>query len=164
MRDDDDDSEDVVPCPYCGTEEDCEHLLAIIDKTFNECGGGYACDRYEEFGQIIEGSFGKFLRQGERKRFKWGDKEIQELWFSAVENYSPEDGEVSLDRDVLTALIINLLEVSRGVHSGSVSDDSGPGLSSVVCVFHANNPKKVFDSALSKLKVRLRKVDHRVRS
>jgi len=153
-------SEGVVPCPHCGTEGNCPHLLALIDETFNECADGYGYARYDEFRAAIEDSFGRLLSDGSRKRLKWGDKQIQKLWHRAVENYSSEDSEVTLDPDVLTVLIVDLLETSGGKrYSGSVSDDGGPGLSSVYCVFHAKNPKRVFDSALSMLKDRLREAE-----
>jgi hypothetical protein len=153
-------SEDVVPCPHCGTEGDCPHLLTLIDETFNECADGYAYVRYDEFRVAIEDSFGRLLSNGSRKGFKWGDKQIQMLWHHAVENHSSEDSEVSLDPDVLTVLIVDLLKTSGGErYSGPVSDDGGPGFSSVYCLFHAENPERVFDSALSKLKARLRKAE-----
>ena len=32
-------------CVICGSSEDCEHLVACIDRTFAECEGGALCDR-----------------------------------------------------------------------------------------------------------------------
>ena len=29
----------VIRCPYCGSEEDCEHTLAVIDTTWAVCEG-----------------------------------------------------------------------------------------------------------------------------
>ena len=155
--------EGVVPCPHCGAEEEnCPHLLALIDETFSECGGGYASTRCEEFSEVIEDSLSKLLRKSKRKRVRWNDKEIQELWHYALKNYSPEDGEVSLDPSAVTNLIVKSLKSSGGEYSGPVYEEGGPGLSSVLCLLYAEKPKKAFDAALSKLKARLRKANHSV--
>lgn len=153
----DESSEDLVVCPCCGQQDDCPHLLAVFDISFNECSGGFAYDRYQEFHEAIENSFGKLLKKNARDDIKWGDKDLTELWNYAAKGYFPKDGEVSLDPDVLTRLIINLLEASGGErYTGSVSEAGGPGFTSTICLFHAKNPQSVFESALSKLQARLR--------
>lgn len=156
----DEDSREPIRCPYCGTEGDCPHLLAAIDETFNECSGGYASDCYQEFRMVIDNSFGRLLQKGVRDDLTRESGELHELWNYAVKDYDSEDGEVSIDPYVLTRLIINLLEVSGGKkYPGSIYDGSAPGFTSVICVFHAQRPQSVFETALSELKARLRKID-----
>ena len=70
----DEDSEDLVVCPYCGRSEDCPHLLAVIDKTFNECSDGYAYGRYREFHEAIEKSFGGLLKKRGAGRYQVGQQ------------------------------------------------------------------------------------------
>lgn len=58
----DSDSHEAIRCPYCGSLDDCQHLLAVVDETFGECLGGYAFDRYFEFREMVEGTLRKLLR------------------------------------------------------------------------------------------------------
>lgn len=36
----DDDDNQESPCPYCGSVDDCPHVLLVIDKTFRTAEGG----------------------------------------------------------------------------------------------------------------------------
>jgi hypothetical protein len=38
----------VVPCPYCGSSDDCPHLLLFVDKTFRAAVGGSLMDAFNE--------------------------------------------------------------------------------------------------------------------
>jgi hypothetical protein len=154
----DEDTGEEIPCPYCGQVADCDHLLAMIDQSFNECCGGYAFDRYEEFQTVIQTAFGRLLRLGKHKECPWSEETLCDLWQSAREAYATgdEDEDVSLDEYLLTGLIIEVLADAGGVrYSGSIHDPGPPGFSSTLTVFHAKNPQSVFDIALANLQLRL---------
>jgi hypothetical protein len=38
----------VIPCPYCGSADDCHHLLLFVDKTFRAAVGGLLMDAFNE--------------------------------------------------------------------------------------------------------------------
>jgi hypothetical protein len=152
----DSDKNEVIRCPYCGSEEDCSHNLAVIDETFNECQGGYSYERFHEFHRVAEEYFLQQLCKGTPKVSGRRDKLIGELWTHAVDNYAPGDEEISLDRYVLTDLIINLLEGAGG-QTRFFSEYGPPGFSSAMCMLYAKKPKIVFEAALAKLRARLKK-------
>ena len=149
----DEDSGEEIRCFYCGSTEDCPHLLAVIDRSFIECTGGWAYDRYDEFSSAIESSFLPLLSPGAGQSVEWGRPELAELWQSASEAYSEEDDFVSLDGYVLTRLIVELLEMAGGEQpSGSIDDGGGPGYASSISLFYARDPQQVFERALARLK------------
>jgi len=149
------DTDEAIQCPHCGSEDDCPHLLAVIDRSFLECSGGYAYDRFDEFRTTVEGSFLKQLQMGTTSSKTWNDEHVRELWIGAMEEYS-KTGELCIDGYVLFRLIVNLLEEAGGdEHRGPIVDDGGPGFSSAITLFYANNPQEVFARAVSDLKDRL---------
>jgi hypothetical protein len=87
MRDEDTGKE--IRCPYCASKDDCAHFLALIDQTFNECSGGYACERYHEFRTLIEAEFLRLFRRGDHKGCLWISGTLRELWEYAYESHSP---------------------------------------------------------------------------
>jgi hypothetical protein len=174
----DEDTGEEPRCDYCGAKSDCKHLLAVIDRSFLECYGGYAFDRFDEFTEIITKAFMSVLRT-ESYEHRWKDDDLNDLWDYTVENYVPdedlyfEDEEeaeeyydnchnyewnVHLSGDNLYDLIIQLFEDAGGEsHPGSLVNGEGPGMTSTVYQYYAEFPQKVFEKALSILKKRLKK-------
>jgi hypothetical protein len=149
-----------IRCPYCASSEDCTHFLALIDRTFNECSGGYACERYHEFQTLIEAAFLRLFRRGDHKGCSWSSETLRQLWEYASASHSQNDDEVSLDQYALTRLIIELFEAAGAVeYPGSIESSGAPGYCSAWTLFHAKNPRTVFEAALSKLKVLLKSPD-----
>ena len=149
----DEDSGEAIQCPYCGSEGHCKHLLAVIDRSFLECSGGYAFDRFHEFRKKIEGAFLKKLALGTSPAVKWHDDLLDDLWTYAQDNYSREDEySVEIDRDTLFRLIVELLRESDGdEYPGTIDDGGAPGFSSAIALFHAASPAAVFDKAIALL-------------
>jgi hypothetical protein len=143
-----------VPPPMNAPDE-CAHLVAIIDIHSHDYQGGYVYEHHHEFQEAIEACFRPLLRDGGQQEDRWSDSDVIELWNEAVESYLPHDEYVSLDRDIMTRLVINLLKKAGAVeHVGS--DDPGvPGFSSSVSVLHALSPEKAFKAAVALLKERL---------
>jgi hypothetical protein len=151
----DEDTGDAVECPFCGSEDDCPHLLAVLDRSFNECNGGYAYSRFHEFAERITETFERELKAGRKARKPEEDGLVAELWEYAVEAY-PESKEVELDDDVLFNLVAELFDDAGGEeYPGSIIVEGGPGYTSALTVFHAEDPARVFERALSGLQQRL---------
>src|SRR5262249_328978 len=104
-----------IRCPYCASSDDCTHCLALIDRTFNECSGGYAYERYHEFQTLIEAAVVRLFRRGDHKGCPWGSETLRELWKYACKAHSLKSDDVSVDQYVLTRLIIELFEVPGAV-------------------------------------------------
>jgi len=154
------DSEQIICCPYCRAtyEVGCEHTLAIVDETFNECHGDLASEQYDEFRTIIEGHFLRLLKSGQREGLSWDDVNVNELWNVVREDYSPQDEELSVDMFAFTNLFIKLLEVAGGKrYPNSLIEGYGPGMTSVIRLFYAEDPARVFEVARSELEARLHK-------
>ena len=146
---------DEIICPFCGSSDECHHLLALIDQTFSECSGGYLCDRYHIFRELINTAFVRLLRKGGSKQHLRRSDELSELWRYARAAYSPGDEDVALDEYVLTRLIIELLTAAGGVRYRPIESDGASGYCSAWALFHANNPQAVFEAALADLNLRL---------
>jgi hypothetical protein len=160
----DEDSGEIIRCPYCESDGDCEHLLAVIDHSFLECSGGYAFDRLDDLHEMIERAFLKYLRQSDvgkqpqQLNVTWSNEFLEELWAYAEEKYPSEDDKdsVEIDGDVFFRLITDLLQEAGGdEYFGSIDDDGGPGFSSEITLFHAREPAAVFDNAMALLSQRL---------
>lgn len=93
---------------------------------------------------------------------------MDELWNETVGNFSSEEklsfekGEESvdlyIDTDILYDLIMVLFEDAGGEKfEAPESPDEIPNYSSVIYLFYAKSPEKVFAKALSILKKRLKK-------
>jgi hypothetical protein len=84
----DEDTGEEIRCPYCESDDDCPHLLAVFDRAFGECLGGYAFDRFGELEGVIQERFVTLLDRGEPGKYSWNDPEIAELWTYAMEQYT----------------------------------------------------------------------------
>ena len=152
MRTEDEDTGEAIRCPYCETEDWCKHYFAAIDRSFLECSGGYARERFDELSKLIEAAFRKHLQSKQKPTIKWEDYHLQDLW----DNVETESGgnEVYLDGSMLIELIVELFGEADTVELDGVEDD-GPGLCSAMSIFYAEDAKKAFDQALADLSGRL---------
>jgi hypothetical protein len=151
----DDDTGEEIRCSYCSSADDCEHLLAVIDRTFLECSAGYASARFLEFSETIDAEFLERLNRGWSGRGKWSERPLADLWKHASEEWVAGK-DVSLDPYILFALLVDLLEAAGGErYAGPVHDGEAPGFSSAITLLYAKQPRAVFDSALLNLKERL---------
>jgi len=147
----------VIRCPYCGSEEDCEHTLAVIDTTWAVCEGGYSYKRFDEFGTAIEEYFLQQLRKGTRNVSGRRDRLIGELWNHAVEKYSP-GGRRNLDWTLRIDGVDHRPIRGVGCKTGHIWIDHGlPGFACAYRTFYAKKPKTVFEAALAELRARLKK-------
>ncbi len=148
----------TIKCPNCGSKGDCKHLLAVIDQTFLECHGGYAFDRFNEFSQKIEKSFLTRLHATSEKLVRWDDDTINEIWSYAKKTYTKENEDwVDITGSDLFLLIDDLLFEAGGYeYPGSIGDEGGPGSSSSITLFYADNPESVFNNAIKSLSLRLK--------
>jgi hypothetical protein len=151
----DEDSGEEILCPYCSQAEDCPHRLALIDRTFCDCTSGYCANRYSEFSDLLEAAFCGRLKSGTTREYSWDDSDLDDIWKCAFDQYKGDEC-VCIDCDVLARLVIDLLDRAGGEeYPGSIEDDGGPGCSSALTLFYAENPVAVTDAAILELKTRL---------
>lgn len=149
----DEDTGEEIRCPYCGSDEDCPHLLVLFDRTFGECLGGYAFGRYEELEGLIQEAFLELLERGTPEKYSWSDPDIAELWANAMEQYTPGDDDVWLDDGVFLGVLSDILNTR---HDRINAESDEPGGLSAVDLFYVLEPEKAFETALADLRLHLR--------
>jgi hypothetical protein len=137
-----------VSCPYCESEGDCTHLLALIDP-LNYSLDGRASGLDREFSHRIRAAFLRLLGEG-KTELEWESEEITELWEWAEGNWSDGDEEVAIDEDVLFRLLIEALEMfASHVDSGSLLE--GFGVETEYTFIYDDDPVRVIDEAIQYL-------------
>lgn len=153
----DENTNDAIVCPYCGAAESCEHLLAVLDRTFGECLGGFAYERFGEFTDQVETAFAKALGADDVEDVDWDTDDLRELWEIARESHDAKNGDFALESTVLIRVVADLfLDAGGDEYANPESDGELPGMSSAPGVFHAKDPKTVFAKAREGLAVFLR--------
>ena len=85
-----DEGESDNMCPYCSSEEDCEHLLLSVDLTFREAGGGDLYKAFKSKWSAILEEFGEKTDFDEREEFDSLLYLVSDL--SDAERYSEIEG------------------------------------------------------------------------
>ena len=137
-----------LSCPYCGSDGDCTHLLALIDPQ-NYSLGGRASGLDREFSHRIQSSFLPRLSEGETG-LQWDSEEVTELWEWASSNWSEGDVEVEIDEDVLFRLLSAALEkFASHVDYGSILE--GFGVETEYTFIYDDDPVRVVDETVQYL-------------
>ncbi len=152
----DEETGETVCCPFCDSENECPHLVTIIDATNLECFGGQG-DLLEACSDLVRESLQKRLANGLRKS-PWKDSELREIWDYARSQYREQENYIDVDCDILLRLLGDLLS-ENGAEEPALSIEpdgaDSPGSSSVLRPFYAENPKKVVAAVLADLRSRL---------
>lgn len=147
----DEDSNEKIKCMFCGSTDDCEHLLAILDRSFNECCGGYLLNYYYQFQYIVEKAFSDIEKNCPNLKPSWDNYFISELWNKKMHDMPLSNYPVSVDEYILSRLIKELLTECGGYeYMGPIAGENEdiPGFSSALTIIYAENPKSVYENAL----------------
>jgi len=137
-----------VSCPYCSSDGDCPHLLALIDP-LNYSLGGRASGLDREFTHRIQDVFLRLL-SGHKTQLAWKSEEITELWEWAEDNWSDEDEQVEIDEIVLFRLLSGVLEkLGSHVDYGGILE--GFGVETQYTFIYDDDPVRVIDEAVQYL-------------
>ena len=137
-------------CPICNSEEECDHLLVIIDRTSRCTTGGFAFEKEHQFMELIHESFLPLLNNEASPKFE--NQYLTKLWEYESKNYENDSSYVEFDHNVHFDLIEDLFK-SFGAEQSAGYDESGmPGFSSVERFYFVKEPKKAFQESLNKLK------------
>jgi hypothetical protein len=150
----DEDTGDAIICPTCGSEGECPHLLAVLDRSFQTCVGGYALDRFQKFEDMIRKAFTERIRAGSDPGPSWAHRELDEMWKYAVDQTSDSeemDAEIDIDGDPLFRLVAALLDREGVVELYAIEGDDMPGFTSAMSVLYADDAENAFETALADL-------------
>lgn len=156
--------ESAPPCPFCGVfDDECEHQLAIIDRSFLDFYGGLLWGKWEEIQELIEAAL-RERRAANRpfkpSRFEYLNSLIEMAWASMEADVDKPAGEVvdpELDQHVFFDFLIEILNSTAGVKPDTSYEDGAPGYSSVVDSFWSENPTAAFEEMMRVLKDELAK-------
>jgi hypothetical protein len=113
---------------------------------------GYAFEHYGELRGVVEGAFRQLLKRGTRKKHPFSDPVVAEMWrYSQNQRRPKEDEDVELDDPAFNDLIVRLLQEAGTVQHDGVDHPGILGYEATLHVFHAQNPKTVYEAVLSKL-------------
>ena len=138
-------------CPYCGSGDDCPHLLAVFDITFGECNGGHCFNKIPEVTEAVEEAFRKALSAENLEDVSWGNYYLDETWQTALTEYSGEPKDLLIDQGTLLGLFAELLE-ENGATLYDTYFEGGPGMSSALQILYAEDPKAVYANAEGQLR------------
>lgn len=142
---------DEILCPYCALTGECPHLVAVIDS-MGEWYAAYAFEHYSELRGVVEGAFRQLLKRGTPKKHPFSDPDVAVMWRYSQKLRPPkEDEDVELDDPAFNDLIAKLLQDAGAVQQEGVMHPGIPGYEATLHVFHAENPKTVYEAVLSKL-------------
>lgn len=155
----DEETGEEIQCPYCEATEGCEHLVALIDKTFGEVLGGQFFERRDDFVELVEKTLLAALQAGTKRLDKAADPNLQALWIIAAEDFKPGNTALSTDSGPLTQLQVDLFRKAGGKEpEGCPVLEGGPGQSSALAVFYSDQPKRVVSEVFTLLNARLQPI------
>jgi hypothetical protein len=137
MNEDEDFGEEFL-CPFCGSEDECEHLVAAFDHENASIGGGLFSDRESEITDIVRtGFFELFAAQGEQADWH-GHDAFDELWADFMSRRDEPDEE-PLDPGLVAHLLDELLRDTDAICVGEEP----------VVAFFDRNPGKAYERVLT---------------
>ena len=125
----DEDSGELILCPFCDSPNHCEHLLLLVDDTFLTWIGGYAKDQMSEFTTVIKEHFVARLKDSGGQNISYSCEFLEELW-SLVADHGSEGESICLTRlplSVEKAGVINDPVHQDGGGAEDVCIDEGDG-------------------------------------
>ena len=155
----DEDTERYPVCPVCGEsqyEDECEHALATIDRTFGEVQGGALFGQEYLFREAVETAFYGCLSKGLTPTLE-NYPELEAVWSDAKGAW--ERGEICTREDVsgyigyqgywdtLEEVLINVDAIEAP--GDFVFDLPIPGGGSVMSLLFAEKPQDVINRALA---------------
>lgn len=149
----DEETGDEPTCIFCNSNADCEHLVAIIDKTFSICNGGAIYEHIynlkEFLSEIIAG-----LKEttGLISEHELG-LHFPPIYQAAVDSFNskyPDYFHIDSGKFVKW-LIAALIDAGAEESPGHFVEEGGPGQSSALCYLYAQNSKVVVESVINTL-------------
>lgn len=140
-------SEDAVQCPYCNSEDSCEHLFASYDKTFNSLEGGFLYDN-DAIKEVLSTFFVSIIEKyGLIDSDHFSDyPELGFIWDEIIENEDDYCNEDKFDKDYFYLLNFNsyLLEKLDVILMPEFGEfEGGPGQSSEYHIYYTDKPQEV---------------------
>lgn len=148
-----------ICCPFCHeAENECPHLLAVIDRSNGCCDGGALFERWEEFRNLLEEAFGPLLQTKSQPPKYWKQhSDLHNAWEASVYLYSPSDPAwIPVDGLILTTLVSELLvDCGSDCFFGAQLEEVMPGYDFAIDLHYARDPEHLIDRTLERLKALL---------
>jgi hypothetical protein len=148
------DSEIPITCPFCDSENVCNHLLALFNVTDNLVEGGYLMEKL-----VLENELKKyFLLQIEKMgspdpSISFKNDEIKSIWEELLYqegcHYNEETNEWELDLPNINLFVFECLENLIIPEIGEF--EGGPGGSSYYKIFYTDDISKTNEELLNEI-------------
>lgn len=149
---DNDDESSAPPCPYCGSTEECSHLVALMDRSFLSIESGYLYDSLDEvIGPIAKGIRTILERSDDPAKADWD--RLDDLVAEATSRYDPDETQEHddyadlVDYDILFDVIEEYFIDHGGVEYYTI--EGPPGFTSAYYAIYAEEPEKAVTDMLS---------------
>jgi hypothetical protein len=147
-----------VCCPICEATADdgCDHVLACIDQTFDECEGGTVLHGWwDESRARLEETFKAYFLSGHKPA--WDCSYVTEAWNAMLAERRNTGEDVFLHAFTATDLLLYVLEESGGTEVGlGLIGGSGGHCASEYRLLYAEDPEAVCAKATTTLEQCLR--------
>lgn len=145
MIDGEEGSDAPVCCPICEATADdgCDHVLACIDQTFDECEGGTVHDGWWHQSRArLGGTFKAYFLSGHKPA--WDCDYVTEAWNAMLAERRNTGEGVLLHARTATDLLLHVLEESGGTKVGvGLIGSSGGRCESEYRLLYAEDPAAV---------------------
>lgn len=141
---------EVVACPFCDEEGDCEHLVAVFDMSFLSLDGGALFDRIDDLAVKVGAAAVQRLRNRPGSVKKITHPNLEELFLEVEDElrHEPPDSDPDVEAGLghliyLCNEILADLDVEQP--SSSVYEGDAPGYSSAMEIYWSARPSEVLD-------------------
>ena len=83
----DEDTDEIIRCPYCNRSKGCKHLFAIHDETYRHLSGGYLSDKVLPLVENIRQHFEQHIANYgyEKDSYNSDHWAMKELWYQMLD-------------------------------------------------------------------------------
>ncbi|MFC5191885.1 hypothetical protein ACFPIK_08905 [Algoriphagus aquatilis] len=152
------DTEEPIACPYCESEENCEHLFALYDVTFDSLDGGYIFDKIDLEELLTEFFISQINKCGyPANPLEFENETLQALWEEILYedrcNFNAEKNEWEIDIPNYNLLLFEVLDDLIYPEYGEF--EGGPGQTSSYRIYYTENPEEDLNSLIKRIKALL---------
>ena len=138
-----------IACDVCGKDleqENCGHVLIVVDRTFDACEGGLAYDFWDGWYERVQIAFAAALK-GDRPQ-TWAKSDVRAVWEAMIESEYEDPTSPTLPFREFTDLVEELLtEAGGSPYFGSPMSEFGGRYESEMLLMFAEEPAAVCKKA-----------------
>ena len=144
-----DEESSKIACDVCGKDleqENCGHVLIVVDRTFDACEGGLAYAFWDGWYERVQIAFAAALK-GDRPQ-TWAKSDVRAVWEAMIESEYEDPASPTLPFREFMDLVEELLtEAGGSPYFGSPMSEFGGRYESEMLLMFAEEPAAVCKKA-----------------